>query len=170
MKLVFHTVNDGVLEFDIPRSSVLIGRGSMCDVVLKTEGISRQHCRIDVSGSGDISITDLGSTNGVLIDNIRIPANEPQPFKTFMPLAIGSVPMVTIETSAVIHKEREIVSKNQNISIELDLPQKNKKNRGQAAARPSKNIQTQVDKAPPWGLLLGALAAIAAITYFFFLN
>lgn len=170
MKLIFHTVNDGVLEFDIPRSSVLIGRGSMCDVVLKLEGISRQHCRIDVSGSGDISITDLGSTNGVLIDNVRIPANEPQPFQTFMPLSIGSVPMVTIETSAVIHKEREIVSKNQNINIELDLPQKSKKNARGAASKSAKKGRVEVDKTPPWGLIGGALLAIAVITYFFFLS
>ena len=54
---------------------LLIGRGSEADLRLSDPGISRRHAMITVSGDPDhpvISIEDLGSTNGILVNGQRV--------------------------------------------------------------------------------------------------
>src|SRR5262249_12120004 len=48
-------------------STVLIGRGEQCTIVLLVAGISRQHARIDFRG-GHYWITDLGTLNGIFVN------------------------------------------------------------------------------------------------------
>nr|NLI50378.1 DUF3662 domain-containing protein [Propionibacterium sp.] len=53
----------------------VIGRGSEADVRINDPGISRQHARVVVSGTPEdpeISIEDLGSTNGITVNGIRV--------------------------------------------------------------------------------------------------
>jgi hypothetical protein len=62
-----------------------IGRGSEVDLRINDPGISREHARIDVevTASGPaLSVTDLGSTNGIKVDGRKTAA---------APLAVGSV-------------------------------------------------------------------------------
>lgn len=53
-----------------------IGRGSEADLRINDPGISRQHCRVNVTeaadGNIDVRIEDLGSTNGVVVDGQRV--------------------------------------------------------------------------------------------------
>lgn len=62
-----------------------IGRGSEADLRINDPGISRQHARIivqqDTQGGVAISIEDLGSTNGVIVNGQRV---------TNVPLSDGS--------------------------------------------------------------------------------
>lgn len=51
---------------------VVIGRGTDADLRINDPGISRKHARIVVAADGDISIEDLGSTNGILINGQRV--------------------------------------------------------------------------------------------------
>lgn len=54
---------------------MVIGRGSEADLRINDPGVSRRHARVMVSGTREnpmILIEDLGSTNGVLVDGIRI--------------------------------------------------------------------------------------------------
>ncbi len=54
---------------------VVIGRGTEADLRINDPGISRRHARIEVHGDGDelqITIEDLGSTNGILINGRRV--------------------------------------------------------------------------------------------------
>ena len=53
--------------FGLVRSSITIGRLPECDVVVDDAGASRQHARIHRTDSGFV-ITDLGSTNGTLVN------------------------------------------------------------------------------------------------------
>ena len=48
-----------------------IGRGSETDLRIDDPGISRNHAELRRSG-GDVTIVDLGSTNGVVIDGRRV--------------------------------------------------------------------------------------------------
>jgi diguanylate cyclase (GGDEF)-like protein len=48
--------------------SLLIGRNSSCGLRLNDPGISREHCRITCSKSGQYAIEDLKSTNGTFLD------------------------------------------------------------------------------------------------------
>jgi pSer/pThr/pTyr-binding forkhead associated (FHA) protein len=168
MKLIFHTLNDGILEFEVDKDTVVIGRGSNCDVILKIEGISRQHCQVKVTLKGELIITDLGSTNGVLIDNQRITANEPTKYSAYLPLSIGSVPQVTLEVANAVREERVIPQQKRNMVIELDIPTK-KKNSRQTAKSSLKGLEKiSKQKSTPNSLILITLLAVIGFSYFFF--
>ncbi len=55
---------------------LVIGRGSEADVRINDPGVSRQHVEFEVGPSGgsglDISVRDLGSTNGMLVDGHKM--------------------------------------------------------------------------------------------------
>lgn len=55
----------------IATSKVTLGRSKQADFTLTDQGISRLHCEIASTGGG-YSITDLGSTNGTLVNGGRI--------------------------------------------------------------------------------------------------
>ncbi len=48
-----------------------IGRGDDTDLRIDDPGISRHHAELRRSG-GDVTIVDLGSTNGVVVDGQRV--------------------------------------------------------------------------------------------------
>ncbi len=54
---------------------LLIGRGSEADLRINDPGVSRRHAQIHVRGTGDdiaISIEDLGSTNGIIVNGAKV--------------------------------------------------------------------------------------------------
>lgn len=56
-----------------------VGRDlQQCEVIISDDGrLSARHFRIDLSESGPITVTDLGSTNGTAVDGQRLPPNQP---------------------------------------------------------------------------------------------
>lgn len=55
-------------------SDLTIGRGSTADLRINDPGVSREHARITVGGdpaNPTITIQDLGSTNGLIINGVR---------------------------------------------------------------------------------------------------
>ncbi len=48
-----------------------IGRGEDCEVRIPDHSVSRKHCRVD-SEAGNVSVTDLGSTNGTFVNDRMI--------------------------------------------------------------------------------------------------
>lgn len=97
MHLTLKIVNGDVLEYDVPQNSCVIGRSAKCDVVVPHEGMSRQHCQIDMI-DGEVFITDLGSTNGVLIDGQKIEPHTKTPYATFLTLSFGAVSSLQVES------------------------------------------------------------------------
>lgn len=51
--------------------SVTIGRSSSCDLVVRDTEASRRHAEVSKGTAGPV-ITDLGSTNGTMVNNARI--------------------------------------------------------------------------------------------------
>ncbi|MGL5405431.1 MAG: FhaA domain-containing protein [Propionibacteriaceae bacterium] len=54
---------------------LVIGRGTEADLRINDPGISRRHAQISVIGQGSgktIEIVDLGSTNGIIVDGIKV--------------------------------------------------------------------------------------------------
>jgi hypothetical protein len=51
---------------------IVIGRGSEADLRIDDPGISRRHIEIRVQQGGAVSVVDLGSTNGMLVDGHRV--------------------------------------------------------------------------------------------------
>jgi hypothetical protein len=61
----------GSTTYALVRPVTRIGRGADSDLRIDDPGISRNHAELRRSG-GDVTIADLGSTNGVLVDGRRV--------------------------------------------------------------------------------------------------
>ncbi|BCJ27136.1 hypothetical protein Asera_12440 [Actinocatenispora sera] len=64
--------NDG-RQFALAIGSTIIGRGEQAQLRLADVGISRRHARLDFDGTR-VVLTDLGSTNGTVVNGQRISA------------------------------------------------------------------------------------------------
>lgn len=53
--------------FKIETSSVTVGRGPECDIVLRDDSISRQHAKISIIGPRRLVVEDLSSKNGTFV-------------------------------------------------------------------------------------------------------
>lgn len=63
---------DGTTEFfTLPSSVTLLGRRQDCDFCIPLSCVSRRHCEINLD-QGKITVRDLGSRNGTLINSKRI--------------------------------------------------------------------------------------------------
>jgi hypothetical protein len=66
-------VRDAVVP--VRAAGVMVGRGSDCDVRIDDPGVSRRHAEFRVLGEGenaDVVVVDLRSTNGTVVDGIRV--------------------------------------------------------------------------------------------------
>lgn len=96
MRLTLKLMNGEILDQSVDTGVIVIGRSSKCTIHVPHEGMSRQHCQIEVV-NGELFVTDLNSTNGVFIDGNRIPPNERIPYNTYLQLAFGAVMSVQID-------------------------------------------------------------------------
>lgn len=55
----------------VPDVGLIIGRLAPADLILPEADVSRSHCRLTRHASG-LVVTDLGSTNGTFVDEVRI--------------------------------------------------------------------------------------------------
>lgn len=58
-------------EYTIAKPVMTIGRGGQCDIQILTHFVSREHARL-LAGPDGIAIEDLGSTNGVFVNSVRV--------------------------------------------------------------------------------------------------
>jgi hypothetical protein len=64
-------VQVGSTTYALTRPTTRIGRGNESDLRIDDPGISRNHAELRRSG-GDVSVVDVGSTNGVVVDGQRV--------------------------------------------------------------------------------------------------
>jgi DNA-binding NtrC family response regulator len=62
---------DRGVELALPHAGVVIGTDKACDVVLTDAFVSRRHCSVAPTPAG-FAITDLGSSNGTVIDGVAV--------------------------------------------------------------------------------------------------
>lgn len=96
MHLSLTLINGEKLEFQVAATTVTIGRSPKCNVVINHEGISRQHCQIEIT-AGRMFVTDLNSTNGVYIDGEKINPGVRTLYLTYLSLSFGAVHSAFIE-------------------------------------------------------------------------
>ncbi|WP_026211939.1 DUF3662 and FHA domain-containing protein [Longispora albida] len=60
-------------QYAVAIGSTVIGRGEQAQLRLPDVGISRRHARLDFDGA-QVVLTDLGSTNGTLVNSQRVSA------------------------------------------------------------------------------------------------
>ncbi len=74
-------------------AGLVIGRGSEADLRIDDPGISRRHCQLTVHDTGEtveVTVTDLGSTNGVVLNGHRVSAS---PVPTGSEIRLGNTTM-----------------------------------------------------------------------------
>jgi adenylate cyclase len=78
---------------------LVLGRHSeQCDLVVAHGSLSRRHARLRI-GEGRLTIEDLGSTNGTIVDGMRLPVETPRPLRDGAQLLLGEIRFVVTETS-----------------------------------------------------------------------
>lgn len=58
-------------RFPVTAEGLILGRDDTCDVVIPSEGVSRQHARV-LWHNGAIWVQDEGSRNGVFVNDKRV--------------------------------------------------------------------------------------------------
>jgi pSer/pThr/pTyr-binding forkhead associated (FHA) protein len=82
---------------------LVLGRHSeQCDLVVAHGSLSRRHARLRI-GEGRLTIEDLGSTNGTIVDGMRLPVETPRPLRDGAQLLLGEIRFVVTETSGEAH-------------------------------------------------------------------
>jgi ABC transport system ATP-binding/permease protein len=76
--LIFNTGKDNWQNIQLYDGEYVIGRVPECDIQIKTMGVSRQHAKIEVEGD-QFWVTDLNSSNGILLDGEKIDPGKPCP-------------------------------------------------------------------------------------------
>jgi pSer/pThr/pTyr-binding forkhead associated (FHA) protein len=149
MKISLKLVNGEELQFKVDLNSCVIGRSPKCDIVIPHEGMSRQHCQIDVQG-GEIYITDLGSTNGVLIDGQRLEVGKRTLYFTYLTLSFGAIQSMQIELEENIEVQAphplpfKTSSRNRSVKFEGNVDETNSKVKKQKSFKPQ--IKEKVTK------------------------
>ncbi len=88
MKLIVLQGSEAVREIHLDRGRYIIGRGADCDVVLPEPEASRRHAELRRFGDRWL-IVDLGSTNGTLVDGLRLQPDQGQPLLPGVSVSIG---------------------------------------------------------------------------------
>ncbi len=84
---------DGVVE------AMVLGRHSeQCDLVVAHGSLSRRHARLRLS-DGRLTIEDLGSTNGTIVDGMRLPPETPRPLRDGAQVLLGEIRFVVSESA-----------------------------------------------------------------------
>ncbi len=98
---ILRTVSDQVPEHIfriLPSSIKTLGRAAGVDFVLDAQLVSRVHCRFTVDQGGELTVTDLESTNGTFLNDERVTTAS---VHTGDRLRVGRVEIVAVWDGAV---------------------------------------------------------------------
>jgi hypothetical protein len=87
---------------DLQSSSLTVGRASVNNLVLDAPTVSRHHMRLDWDGH-QVSVVDLGSSNGTLLAGIRLLPQSPQVWDSRELLRVGPF-WLQFEPPTAIHQ------------------------------------------------------------------
>ena len=62
---------ENVSKYSLTQGDYTIGRDKSCQICIETEGVSRHHARLTLTGY-ELIIEDLGSSNGVFLEGVQI--------------------------------------------------------------------------------------------------
>ena len=62
----------GEQEFEISKPEITVGRGQTNDIVLQDSRVSRSHARFEFDAHAGVTVVDLGSTNGVRVNGMKV--------------------------------------------------------------------------------------------------
>jgi len=80
---------------------VSVGRALNCDVVLRFPVVSKLHAHFTIAASGELRLTDLGSSNGTWHNGLRIEPGRAVAISTRDRLSFGGVHCQVIDANAL---------------------------------------------------------------------
>jgi pSer/pThr/pTyr-binding forkhead associated (FHA) protein len=98
LKVVQGKPHNHRLHFSV--GEFFFGRGPECHVRPNSELVSRQHCMLKVTADGALSIRDLGSANGTLVNGRRVVGE--RPLATGDVLQLGPVILQVVDEEAPV--------------------------------------------------------------------
>lgn len=119
MKVILRFPDGKIHETVIHKPIATIGRSPLCDIPLKEESLSRQHCKIEFKNN-QFYLTDLNSANGVYLDGEKAPANIKLSMEGFNKIQIGILEC-TLETTET-PKERTSANFTAHFSVDSNTP------------------------------------------------
>lgn len=111
MPLLLLALSEGP-HIPIDKPILLVGRSDECDVVIPSRKVSRRHCVL-VSRGHALLVRDLGSTNGIRINGVRITCELLQP---------GDLLQIAHFLYQLIHKTTEQPGETQQPNDFLPVP------------------------------------------------
>lgn len=91
LALVMVTAEGTLREFPVPSLPVILGRGDDVKVRIPLAAVSRKHCELFVDEDDELSVKDLGSSNGTYVNGEQVKTRELIPGDL---LAVGPVVFV----------------------------------------------------------------------------
>jgi hypothetical protein len=70
----FRGLDGDETRYEVRRAAVTLGRSSQNDIVIKNSSVSGRHAELHRTSEGVFRLSDLGSTNGTLVNGARITA------------------------------------------------------------------------------------------------
>jgi len=70
----FRGLDDGETRYEVRKAAVTLGRGAQNDIVITNSSVSGRHAELHRTREGGFRLSDLGSTNGTLVNGSRITA------------------------------------------------------------------------------------------------
>jgi len=68
--------SDSPRQYALAKRTMMIGRSARCDIQILTHFVSREHAKLTISPESNVVLEDLGSTNGVFVNSVRIERQE----------------------------------------------------------------------------------------------
>src|SRR3954453_22582611 len=109
-RLIINSPDGKSWILELKKSVITIGRGSANDLVLNDTSVSRFHAVIKLLDNDVITVADRGSTNGVLINGKRIPADTALIDGDAVKIGVYALKFERFNDSALIVKKAEIPS------------------------------------------------------------
>jgi type III secretion system YscD/HrpQ family protein len=116
-------------EFSMQPGEFLLGTDpTSCDIVFHDTSVSRQHLRIIVSDENTLSIEDLSSRNGTVMDGVKITERKPLSINTVITIGTTSFMVFDREgemktiVSPVIEEKREAPEIDEEPEEAVDRP------------------------------------------------
>src|SRR5262249_22590103 len=120
------------------KKSVTIGRSANSDFQIDDASISREHLRIEFK-DGKLYVTDLGSSNGSLLDKARLIPNKMTPIPDGVFIRPGTAKIKLMATVVEVRHIDEVDQELENITTALESMAK-------GAGDRIKGIQTHEEK------------------------
>lgn len=92
--------NATLATFEVAKSMIIGREGA--DIDIADERVSRRHAKLAINRHGHLEITDLGSTNGILVNGVRVLHARLKPGNA---IQISSLVIEVLETGADFQRD-----------------------------------------------------------------